>query len=65
MAVGSNWIYTLNSSIELYCSVYSQIALPDLLKKILKHMALKFVKMSKVTSINNNLKSITPKIRLR
>ena len=65
MAVGSIWIYTLIIPIELYCSVYGQTALSDFLKKILKHMALKFVKMSKVTSINNNLKSITPKMRLR
>jgi len=65
MAVGSNWIYTLNSSIELYCSVYSQIALPDLLKKILKHIALKFVKIDKFTTINYYLKITTSKIRLR
>ena len=65
MAVGSNWIYILSSSIELYCSVYRQIALSDLLKKILKHIALKFVKIDKFTTIIYNLKSTTSKIRLR
>ena len=65
MAVGSNWIFTLNIPIELYCSVNSQISLLDFLKKILKHIALKFVKISKFTTINYNLKSTTPKMRLR
>ena len=45
MAIGSNWIYTLNIPIELYCSVYSQTTLSDFLKKIIKYTALKFVKI--------------------
>ena len=65
MAVGSNWIYTLCIPIELYYSVYIQIALSDFFKKIPKHTALKFVKIFKFTAIDYNLKSITPKMRLR
>ena len=65
MALGFNWIFTLNIPIELYCSVNCQISMLDFLKKILKHIALKLVKISKFTTINNNLKSTTPKISLR